>query len=595
VVLLGGLAATALMSLYDGLLRRLFAFPLGLLPTLRGLHRLALLGVSLLDWLAAGLLLWACLRAAQVPIPLEQALSAFTLAVTLGWISLLPGGLAVFEGAMLAQLGNSTDDLSNLLTGLLLFRVAYYFVPFVFAARLLPGLRLLPEGGAIEEFIRRFRAHPILRFGRIPWLFLAQIGTRVLAYVTFAAGALLLMSAAFPGVAERIRLLDPYLPLLAREWLTHLSQLDPHLHAASFARALLAMALTFLAWLAWSGFSLPAPDLQLPDGLALQRARRFYTEVASTPYSFLSLMGDKHLLQSDDRRSLIQYGIKRHHLVALGDPAYAAADLPRAIDGLRRFADGYNLTPVFYQVDEGHLHHYHEAGFRLLKLGESARVPLADFTLKGKAAEKLRSALNQGRRARLQFERLEQPLDETTWQRLAGISETWLEDKRMAEIGFSLGSFDRSYLAQSPIAVVRQDGGIIAFASLTDDFGRGQACGIDLMRHLTDVPNGIMDFLFVNLLQQAHALGYRWFDLGMAPLSGVGRSPWSPRDERLLKLVYEFGNRFYNYKGLRHYKEKFHPQWRGMYLAYPRGRALAPILLDLTALITGGYWCALRD
>jgi phosphatidylglycerol lysyltransferase len=164
----------------------------------------------------------------------------------------------------------------------------------------------------------------------------------------------------------------------------------------------------------------------------------------------------------------------------------------------------------------------------------------------------------------------------------------------MAEIGFSLGSFDRAYLAQSPIAVVRQDGGIIAFASLTDDFGRGQECGIDLMRHLTDIPNGVMDFLFVNLLQQAQARDYRWFDLGMAPLSGVGRSPWSPRDERLLKLVYEFGNRFYNYKGLRRYKEKFRPHWRGMYLAYPRGHALAPILLDVTALITGGYWRALR-
>jgi phosphatidylglycerol lysyltransferase len=378
------------------------------------------------------------------------------------------------------------------------------------------------------------------------------------------------------------------------QWLPQLNRLDPHLHVASFARGLLAMALTFLAWQAWSWFSLPAPALQPPDDQALQRARRFYSEVACTSYSFLSLMGDKHLLLSEDARSLIQYGIKRHHLVALGDPACAVEDLPQAIDGLRRFTDSYNLTPVFYQVDERHLYHYHEAGFRLLKLGESARVHLPDFTLKGKASEKLRTPLNQGRRSRLQFERLEQPLAEATWRQLEAISDAWLEDKQMSEIGFSLGSFDRAYLAKSPMAVVKRDGGIIAFASLTDDFGRGEECGIDLMRHLTDVPNGVMDFLFVNLLQQARDRGYRWFDLGMAPLSGVGRSPWSPRDERLLKLIYEFGNRFYNYKGLRRYKEKFRPQWNGKYLAYPRGHALAPILLDVTALITGGYWRALR-
>jgi phosphatidylglycerol lysyltransferase len=373
-----------------------------------------------------------------------------------------------------------------------------------------------------------------------------------------------------------------------------LSQFDPDLHASTFAHTLLTMALTFLAWQAWSWFSLPAPALELPDVQALERARRFYTETAHTPFSGLSLMGDKYLLPSEDGHHLIQYGIKRHHLVVLGDPACVEEELPEAIERLRFFAQDYNLSPIFYQVDEVHLHYYHEAGFRLLKLGETARVPLADFTLHGKGVDKFRNALNQGARSHLQYERLELPLDETTWQQLQSVSDTWLMEKRMVEFGFSLGSFDRAYLSHTPIAVVRQEGYIIAFASLFDDFGRGRECGIDLIRHLGDLPNGVMDFLFVNLLRESQALGYRWFDLGMAPLSGVGNSPWSPRDERLLKLVYEFGNRFYSYKGLRHYKEKFHPQWRGMYLAYPRGHALAPILLDVTALITGGYWRALR-
>jgi phosphatidylglycerol lysyltransferase len=103
-----------------------------------------------------------------------------------------------------------------------------------------------------------------------------------------------------------------------------------------------------------------------------------------------------------------------------------------------------------------------------------------------------------------------------------------------------------------------------------------------------------MDYLFVSLMLHAQQAGYRWFNLGMAPLSGVGKSPWSPRDERLLKLIYQFGDRFYNYQGLRNYKEKFRPEWRGMYLAYPRGHALAPVLFDVTALITGGYWRALK-
>jgi len=669
-------------------------------PVLYGGQRLGLLAVSLLDWLAAALLLWACLRVAGVPAPPGLALAAFVLAQTLGWISLVPGGLGVFEGAMLVLLGSAPGSPSALLAGLLLFRVVYYFVPFLLAARLLPGLKLLPEGGRAEALIRRFRAHPLLRFGRVPLHFLGRIGSRVLAYGTFAAGALLLLSAAFPAAAERLELLDRHLPWVLLEgfhfssvlagvlllglargiaagmrdayraaqivllagallallkgvaveeaallltlslllranrsdfyrrgyplasprslrWLLAVlmtlgtvallgailygpgelaagfGTLTPGSHSTRFAHALLAMLLGLLALLAWSWYATPAPELRLPDRDALQRAQSFYAEVACTTYSFLTLMGDKYL-HAEDGRSLSQYGAIRQHLVALGDPACADRDLPDAIHGFRRLADDYDRVPVFYQVQERHLHHYHEAGFRLLKLGESAHIELEAFTLKGKVGAKYRAVLNRAGRDGLVFEILPQPLDADTWQQLRTVSDAWLGDRGMGEIGFSLGSFNRDFLAWFPIAVAKQDGRIVAFANVVDDFGHGESCSIDLMRHLPDAPHGVMDFLFVNLLLHGQAAGYHWLDLGMAPLSGVGRSPWSPRDERLLKLVYELGNRFYNYQGLRSYKEKFRPEWRGMYLAYPRGHALAPILLDVTALIAGGYRRVLR-
>ena len=158
----------------------------------------------------------ACGWPAYRPPP-GLALAAFVLAQTLGWISLVPGGLGVFEGAMLVLLGSAPGSPSALLAGLLLFRVVYYFVPFLLAARLLPGLKLLPEGGRAEALIRRFRAHPLLRFGRVPLHFLGRIGSRVLAYGTFAAGALLLLSAAFPAAAERLELLDRHLPWVLLE------------------------------------------------------------------------------------------------------------------------------------------------------------------------------------------------------------------------------------------------------------------------------------------------------------------------------------------------------------------------------------------
>ena len=72
-------------------------------------------------------------------------------------------------------------------------------------------------------------------------------------------------------------------------------------------------------------------------------------------------------------------------------------------------------------------------------------------------------------------------------------------------------------------------------------------------------------------MQWAKDQGYEIFSLGMAPLSRVGDNPYARVNERLAALAFRYGNRFYNYQGVRKYKDKFKPEWVGAYLAYPRG------------------------
>jgi phosphatidylglycerol lysyltransferase len=109
------------------------------------------------------------------------------------------------------------------------------------------------------------------------------------------------------------------------------------------------------------------------------------------------------------------------------------------------------------------------------------------------------------------------------------------------------------------------------------------------MRYRREAPKDVMDALFVHLLLWGQAEGFRWFHLGMAPLSGFEHSPVSPLWIRLGSFVYEHGGAVYNFQGLRAFKEKFDPVWQPRYLAYPGGIRLPRVLADVSALIAGGY------
>ena len=91
------------------------------------------------------------------------------------------------------------------------------------------------------------------------------------------------------------------------------------------------------------------------------------------------------------------------------------------------------------------------------------------------------------------------------------------------------------------------------------------------MRQTRDARLPVMDFLLIETMLWGKAQGYRSFNLGMAPLSGMARHRLASRWQRLLDFIARRGRRFYNFEGLRRYKAKFGPYWRPRYLAAPGG------------------------
>jgi phosphatidylglycerol lysyltransferase len=328
------------------------------------------------------------------------------------------------------------------------------------------------------------------------------------------------------------------------------------------------------------------PAAVVPEECELEQVRAI---VAASPHTYaqLALLGDKRFLLSDEKRAFVMYGVQGRSWVALGDPVGPGEAMPELVWRFRELADHHDGWAVFYEVSREHVHLYLDVGLTLLKLGEEARVPLAEFSLEGRSRKWLRHVHRRLEGEGYQFEIVPPVGVGSMLPELKAVSDAWLAGRRTREKGFSLGFFSPNYLIQSPVAVVRREGRAVAFANVWLG-GARQEVSIDLMRHVQDAPAGIMDFVFVELMLWGSEAGFAWFNLGMAPLSGLPSRSLAPFWMRLGALVFRHGEHFYNFQGLRQFKEKFEPVWESRYLASPGGLALPRIVANVAALIGGG-------
>lgn len=107
------------------------------------------------------------------------------------------------------------------------------------------------------------------------------------------------------------------------------------------------------------------------------------------------------------------------------------------------------------------------------------------------------------------------------------------------------------------------------------------------MRRRAEIERATMDFLFISMFLHFKERGYESFNLGLSALAGVGETKNSPRLEKALKYLYEHLNRFYKFKGLHEFKEKFNPRWESRYLIYPSLVALPDVVVALVRADSG--------
>jgi phosphatidylglycerol lysyltransferase len=371
--------------------------------------------------------------------------------------------------------------------------------------------------------------------------------------------------------------------------LTRLTRIGYRVQAPRFLRTAASMALAVGAGSMYVLMRSPVRFNRL-RGDEIDQALALHTKIGTGTNPLMVAVGDKAVFVDDDRGFCL-YRTIGPYLVVFSDPVVRSlGDRAAFLDALFAFAGELDRRPAFYQMSLDWIPVLHDRGYDFFKLGEEAHVKLAEVTLEGHAGKMYRQILRRAERDGLRFRILQNHEVDKYLPELRTISSDWLQAKDLAERQFSIGYFDDAYMRRFPCAIVEHVGEpcrVMGFANLLEAPDRGEL-SVDLMRYRTDGPS-VMDFLIVSLLLHGKAEGYREFNLGMAPLSSVGEQRGAHARERLARLLFQRGEQWYNFQGLRFYKDKFNPEWVPRYMAYQDAWEWPVAIAYVSALIAGGW------
>jgi len=330
-----------------------------------------------------------------------------------------------------------------------------------------------------------------------------------------------------------------------------------------------------------------------PDEEEIQQTLTAHAAFGAGTTPIMVAVGDKSVFFNGSRGFCL-YRTIGPYLTVFSDPMVpTSADRVGFLDALFAFAANIDRRPLFYQMSVDWIPLLHDRGYHFFKLGEEAHVPLDRLTLEGHAGKMTRQILRRAERDGVSFRVMPPAEIAQRTQELADISSGWLRAKQVVERQFSIGYFDAAYIRRFPCAVVEaaKDGRLLAFANLLEG-PRHEELSVDLMRYQTDGPS-VMDFLLLSTMLYGKNEGYRSFNLGMAPLASVGEHSGARIGERLAGILFRRGDHWYNFQGVRFYKQKFDPEWVPRYMAYQRAIEWPVALANVSALVAGSWTASL--
>ncbi len=338
---------------------------------------------------------------------------------------------------------------------------------------------------------------------------------------------------------------------------------------------------------------------------AVDRARRL-VRIGGDSLSWMALWRNNEYWFTPDGKAGIAY--QEHGTVALtvagpfGEPAVQR----RAVEGFLDYCAERALTPCFYSVTGDLWPQLRVEGFSRAPVAQETRLRIGGIEFKGKEWQNVRTALNKARKLDISVcwsSYRELPVH--LRQQIVEVSEEWATRKPVPEMGFTLGGLDE-LMDDNVLCAVAVDGqgsvhGVTSWLPVFAD-GTVVSWTLDFMRRRADGFPGVMEFLIASAILELRG-SVEVISLSGSPLApdrgeaedarssdaGPGDTDLQRQDaalSRLLNIVGKALEPVYGFRSLAHFKSRFQPEYRTLYMMYPDpltlpavGRALSSAYL----------------
>ncbi|TXN32898.1 DUF2156 domain-containing protein [Lacisediminihabitans profunda] len=289
---------------------------------------------------------------------------------------------------------------------------------------------------------------------------------------------------------------------------------------------------------------------------------------------------------TDDGRVAIAYRVNSGVAITTADPIGDPELVDDAIHKFATFCDDNGWTPVFYSVQQKHQELFDGMGWSTMVVAEETVVFPETWSMLGKSWQDVRSSINRASRNGVRAEWTSfQNLSLAHTAQIESISESWVAEKNLPELGFTLGGLDE--LSDHEVGLflaIGEDEVVQAVTSWMPTYRDGEIIGwtLDFMRRRPDSMNGVMEFLIASAALHMQQLGIEFMSLSAAPLARTATTEAeTDRIQRLLGWLARTLEPAYGFQSLLTFKQKFQPEFRPLIMAYPDPLALPAIAAAL--------------